>query len=254
LALTAQQYAELVLRPTLQFSESLNYQYFDTSKVIRLIGAMGIKYTPIAPDDIVGQKTVAIKLSTDLDDNPGVKRQQLLQFLSIVQQMPPQVMEFHWKLLDKIYKSFFPSALSLADIYNPPPEDEELLEPEEEFELMRQEVPVKVHVGDDDKSHLMGHEKDYEMVKFAPSLSHKSLKLQQQHILDHYTQMTKKTQAQQAQMMAMQGPQDSQGKGQPSSNQSGQGTMIPGQTAGASPFTQGDVTKPGDLLRNMGGK
>lgn len=247
LQLTAQQYAELILRPTLQFAELLNYQYFDTSKVIRLIGALGIKYKRVAPDDIVGHKSIVIKLGTDLDDNPGVKRQQLLQFLSIVQQMPIQVMQFHWKLLDKIYKSFFPSALSLADVYDPPPQDENLLDPEEEFELMRQGVPVRVNTGDDDQDHIQKHEADFDMTKFAPSMSEQAIKIQQDHILAHYSQMTQKAHAQNMANMQALAPQGGNGGGSP-------GGMNPGQTPNASPFTNRSVTKPSDLLRNMGGK
>lgn len=245
LALTAQQYAEMILRPTLVFAESLNYQFFDTDRVIKVIGESGIKFKPISPDDIVGQKSVVVRLSTDLDDTPGIKRQQLLQFLSIVQQMPPELIAQHWKLLDKIYKSFFPNANSLEDIYPAPQGEEDLLQPDEEFELMRQEVPVSVKQGDDDKSHLAEHEKDLEMTQHA--LTSTSLKLNQNHILQHYDQMIKKEQAkQQAQAAAaMQGPPQGGGG-------SKKGVANPGQMPGATPFTNANATRPSDLMRNMG--
>lgn len=246
LQLTAQQYSELVLKPTLRFSELLNYQYFDREKVIRLVGAIGIKYKVIAPDEIVGKKIATVKLSTDSDASPGVKRQQLLQFVQIVQPMPPDQIAYHWKLLDKVYKEFFPNAQSLADIYPVPPQDEDLLDPEEEFELMRQEVPTPVHQGDNDQEHIQQHEQDYEATKFAPSLSHASLKLQQKHLLDHYAQMTQKEQAQQMAMMQ-------QAMGAPEAPKK-PGAGANGQIRNASPFTQGQATKPSDLLRNLGGQ
>ena len=242
LALTAHQYAELIIRPTLLFAESLNYQFFDTERTIKIIGELGIKFKKISPDEIVGQKTIAIKLATDLDDSPGIKRQQLMQFLTTVQQMPPEVIAFHWKLLDKIYKSFFPNAHSLEEIYPAPPGEEELLQPDEEFELMRQGIPVQVKQGDDDQAHLKEHEADLQATQHA--LTDVSLNLNQKHILDHYASMTKKAQAQQqAEQAAMMQAQTRTGKG----------TANSGQIPNGSPFTQASATKPSDIARNAGG-
>lgn len=243
LALTSQQYSELVLRPTLVFAESLNYQFFDTDRTIQLIGEPGIKFKKISPDDIVGQKTVVIRLSTDLDDNPGIRRQQLLQFLTIVQQMPPPIIEQHWKLLDKIYKSFFPNSQGLVELYPVPPQDEELLEPEEEFELMRNGIAVSVKQGDDDQKHLQEHEKDLQSTQYA--LSDKALNLNQKHIMDHYNALMQKhqaqEQAQQQAVMAMAG-----------GGSKGKGGVNTGQIPNGSPFTSTSATKGSDLSRNMG--
>lgn len=246
LALTAQQYAEMILRPTLTMAESLNYQFFDTDRTIKIIGELGIKFRNISPDDIVGQKSVVIRLSTDLDDSPGIRRQQLLQFLTIVQQMPPQIIAQHWKLLDKIYKSFFPNANSLEDLYPAPPEQEELLQPDEEFELMRQEVPVNVKQGDNDQEHLQTHEQDLQMTQHA--LSNTALRLNQKHILDHYNQMIGKEQAQQQAQLEQQ-----MALSQPPGGPSKKGAANPGQMPGATPFTNPSATKGSDLRRNMGG-
>lgn len=241
LFLVAQQYAELVLKPTLDFSEFLNYQFYDTEKVVKVIGAPGIKFKKIGPDDIVGDKHVIVRLATDIDDNPGIRRQQLMQFLATVQQMPPQLIQFHWYLLDKIYKSFFPNANGLEDLYQPPPQAEQLLEPNEEFELMRNEVPTKVHMGDDDKGHIQTHEQDLEMTKFA--LSPLAFKLNSDHILNHYKQLAQKVQMQAQQ--AMDGAMD---------NAQGSGGGNPGQTPDATKNTQRQITKPGQLERNLGGQ
>lgn len=242
LLLTAQQYAELILKPTLKFSEILNYQYYDTAKVIRIVGEQGVKYVSIEPDDIVGHKDPVISLGTDIDDNPGIRRQQLLQFLTIVQTMPPQVMEYHWHLLDKIYKSFFPMANSLADIYTPPPGEEQLLTPEEEFDLMAGETPVQVKRGDDDQEHLREHEKDMEMTRF--SLSPTSFDLLKKHIMEHHQQMAAKVQEQSQQAEAAMAPQQG---GQP-------GGLNTGQMPGVSAFTNSTPNKASDLARNLGGQ
>lgn len=244
LALTGQQYVELILKPTLYFSESLNYQFFNTDKVIKIVGEQGIKFKNISPDDIVGQKAIIIKMGTDLDDNPGIKRQQLLQFLTIVQQMPPQVLAQHWKLLDKVYKSFFPSGHGLEDLYPAPPGEEELLQPDEEFELMRNEIPVSVKQGDDDDAHLKEHEADYEATKYA--VSDKTLQLEHSHILEHMQAKTNKFKAQQ--QAQAQAAAASQG-----GSKGGQGSVNMGQIPNASPFTQASATKGSDLNRNMGG-
>lgn len=245
LLLTAQQYSELVLKPSLRMAESLNYQFFDVEKTIKVIGEAGVKFQKMSPDDIVGSKTITIRLSTDLDDSPGIRRQQLLQFLTIVQGMPPQVIDYHWRLLDKVYKSFFPSAHSLEDLYQPPPGEEELLTPDEEFEIMRQGIAVKVKQGDNDQEHIQGHEQDLEMTKFA--LTPEVFKLNKDHILAHYEQMTQKAQqaqmAQEQQMMAMMGGGEGQTGKKP--NQ--------GQIPNGSAFTNREATKPSDLIRNNGG-
>ena len=245
LFLTAQLYAELILKPVLNFAESLNYQYYEVAKVIQTIGAEGIGFQKVAPNDIVGHKNVVIRLSSDLDDNPGIKRQQLLQFLTIVQNMPPQVMQFHYKLLDRIYKSFFPNAKSLEDLYPAPPGEEQLLDPEQEFEIMKNGKPTPVHKGDDDQAHLKQHEADYDATKFA--LTEVSNKIQQNHIMDHYNQMSQKAQeqAQAVQQQAL--------AAQEASHKGGKGGAPMGQIPGGTAFTQSAPTTQGDLHRNIGG-
>lgn len=243
LGLTAQQYSELILKPTLTFAESLNYQFFDTERVIKVIGEIGIKFRKISPDDIVGAKAVIVRLSIDTDDSPGIRKQQTLQFLTIVQNMPPEVINFHWKLLDKVYKSLFPSGNGLEDLYPAPPGEEDLLEPEDEFLLMKEGVHVKVKQGDDDQKHIQSHEADLEATQYA--LSPVALKINHQHLLDHYQQMTMKSQqAQMEQMQAMMPPDQGAQTGKSNT----------GQIPNASPFTSNAPTKGSDLTRNLNGR
>lgn len=170
LLLTAELYGELILKPTLTFAEYLNYQFFDHIKTIKLIGAVGVKFRKLSPEELTGFKDVNIKLATDVADNPTAQRQQLLQFLTIVQQMPPQVMQYHWKLLDKLYKSFFPGR-TLEDVYDAPPQDENMLSPEEEVDLVLAEYPVQAKPLPDGnyQQHIAVLEQEFHKYKFGLS-------------------------------------------------------------------------------------
>jgi hypothetical protein len=245
-------FAELIIKPLLVMVEFLNYQFYDNAKIVRVIGVDGIFYKRIAPNDIVGYKDVIIRLASDLDESPNVKRQQLLQFLTIVQGMPPPVISMHWKLLDRIYKAFFPSGHTLEDLYPVPPEHEKLIKPEDENELLFNGHPVKVHQGDDDEAHMRSHEEDYGRYKYAPQFS---AELYQEHMLEHMASAKAKVAAQQAQMeaqmMAEQGGKNPNGS-QPNPASAGQ-PINPGQTPGATAMTPTATPSDATLTRNVGG-
>lgn len=239
LLLTAELYGELVIKPVLIFAEFLNQQFYDHTKVIKIIGAGGIKFRKMAPEEIVGYKDVVIKLATDVDDNPGVKRQQLLQFLTIVQQMPPEMVAYHWKILDKIYKSFFSNGRSLDEIYEAPPQAVELLTPEEEIELIIAEYPAKAQKGQNHMAHVQFLEAEYNNMKFG--LSQVSLQLLQDLILQHYQLMEQELMESQAleQMQA-------------GANGPGSEKMNTGQAKNMSAFTQTKKPSSSSDRQNLG--
>lgn len=254
LKMTAQLYAELILRPMLVMVEFLNYQFYNQEKVIGVVGASGINFKNMHPDNIVGYKNVVIKLSTDLDENPGVKRQQLMQFLTVVQQMPPQLIAYHWKLLNKIYMTFFKNGHSLEDLYPAPEGQEALLDPKDENNVMIMGHHVEVKQGDDDKAHIQEHQKEFDGLKYA--LSEEAFKEFSDHLLEHHKSMAKKIQAQaqklQEENMAAMQAQMAGGK-PPAGNSGGSGQGInPGQVAGASAFTAPQSTNAGDLNQSLG--
>lgn len=244
LLLTCQLYGELVLKPGLTMAEYLNYQFFDHIKTIKVIGANGVKFRKLAPEELAGGKDVTIKISTDVADNPSVQRQQLLQLLTIVQEMPPQALEFHWKLLDKLYKSFFPGR-SLEDIYKAPPQDENLMSPEEEVDLVLAEYPVQAKPLPDGNynQHIAMLEQEFNRYKFAltqtqfqifTNLIHQYEALKQQDLIARAAQM-------QMQMMAM----AAGGK----NNGGGNGQMT-GQMPNGNAFNQ--TGKPENPRQNIG--
>lgn len=201
LFLTAQLYAELVIRPTLIFAEFLNYQYYDHVKVIKIIGPNGVKFKKLSPDEIKdGLKDVSVKISLDATENPSIVRQQLMNFLAIVQPMPPEQMAFHWKLLDKMYGMFF-NGHTLDELYpNPNVDPAKLLGPEDERDMILAEQPVLAQKGQDHKEFIMYHEQEYQSMRLA--LSDLQLGLYQKLILSHYELLNAEMAELQAQFMA----------------------------------------------------
>lgn len=246
LRMTVQLYTQLILKPMFNFIEYLNYQYYDTEKVISVIGANGVSFVKRDPDDIIGYKDVVIKTNSDMEENPGVRRQQAMQFLTIVQQLQPQQINYYWKLLDKLYKMFFPQGHSLADVLPAPDLPEEMMEPDAENDVMLMGHHVKVHSGDDDQKHIEAHQKSFDMFKYV--LSEKAFKEYTQHLLEHHDQLSQKlaAQAQQAKEEAL---AQVTGGGAAPGNQPG---MVPGQMSGMTAFTQPDATTPGDIAGKTG--
>lgn len=238
LAMIAEMYGNIVLKPMFMMIQYLNYQFYVQAKVIKVIGLQGIKFRKLDPDEIVGYKDVVIHLTTDVSDNPAVLRQQLIQFWTILQQMPPELIQFHWNMLDKIYKQFFPTG-SLEDLYEAPQGQEELLTPEEENDLMINGTTVPVKKGDEDQSHLASHLQDFETFKYA--LSEPSFRAFTDHIAKHQAQLDAKLQAEQLQFAQ-----------QLMETQQSGGKLNRGQIKNASPFTNGEATKQGDLLKQTG--
>lgn len=220
LLLTAELYGELVLKPTLVFAEFLNYQFYDHIKVIRIIGSQGVKFRKLSPEELVGYKDVVINISTDLADNPAVRRQQIMNFMTITQQMLPEQIQFHWKMLDKIYGMFF-NGRSLEEVYDAPVGEAELLTPEEELDMVEAEQPVLAKVGQNHKVHIQVLEDYMAKTKFA--LTPLSFNILKQLIVSHYDLMQQELMMAQAQF-AMQAEMANPGN--------------PGQTPNATPFTQ----------------
>lgn len=224
LMLTSELYGELVLKPLLIMVEYLNYQFYDHTKMIRVIGPLGIKFRKLTPRELIGNKDVVLSISSDLGNAPGQKRQQYMQFLTILQQMQPQQIQYHWKLLDRIYKESF-GGRGLDELYDAPPQDVELLEVQDEVDLILADYPLMPQNRPDARQRSMELEKEYHKYKYALApITHEIFK----SVILGYEKMAmaqlQQAQAQmQMQMMAQQ--------------QGGQGSN-PGQIPGATAFTQ----------------
>ena len=216
LLLTAELYGELILKRTLEMVEYLNYQFYDHNKVIKIVGPIGVSFRQLAPQELVGQKDVTINISTDFSESPAVRRQQIMNFFTILQPMPPEVMQFHYKLLDKIYQMFFPGR-KLDELYPAPPNAEEALTPEEEVDLVLAEHKAEAVPGQDHKSCLEYEIAEFDRMKYA--LNPKQFDLFKHLIISHQVALEAELQQQQAQAMmqqqalAQQGPQGTPGGG-----------------------------------------
>lgn len=241
LAQVAEMYSLLVLKQLFLLVEFLNYQFYDRDKAIKILGAQGIKFKIIGPDDIVGFKDVVVHLSTDSSDNPAVARQQLIQFWTTISQLPPEAIVYHWNMLNQLYKQFFPSG-SLEDLYEAPEGKEELLTPEEENDLTLRGTMVHVKKGDNDDEHLKSHEQD--LATFQYALSEDSYKAKTHHIAEHYAQREAKITAQQDMLMQQMMAQQSQ----PTNG----GGLNTGQVRNASASTAANTTKPSDIMKQNG--
>jgi len=242
LMLTAEMYSELILKPTFVFAEHLNYQFYDHVKAIKVVGENGARFKSLAPEDIqsTAHKDVVINLSVDAAENPAVRRQQLMNFLTIVQQLPPQAIEFHWKLLDKAYGMFF-HGRSLSEVYTPPALPEELLTPDQEIDMVMAEQPVLAKNGQDHKTHLMVLEQFMQNTQYA--LSQASFDILKALITSHYELLMQELAQAQA-MQEMQMLQAMQGM---------EGGGPDKRAPNASPFTQSPAPQPQDIVRESTG-
>ena len=153
-------FGECVLRPLARFVKFLDYQFFDIKKLIRVIGQNGIKHQFLSPDQIVGEYDVELELSTDFDKNPNVTKQLLINWLAMIKDFTPEQIKMHWPLLNEISKYFniknfdewYPGAAT-AD-------QEVLLTPQEELQVMLHRQPVCAKPGDDHFAHVQQHMKD----------------------------------------------------------------------------------------------
>jgi len=149
--------AESAIKPIFNLAKFLIYQFYDHRKMIRVVGARGIKTKFLSPDEIAGNYDIFLELSTDFEKNPNVMRQQLLTLFSQLVGLPPQAIQFHWKLISKL--------MSEMGIKNPedyyadlaPVENAKLLTPEEEHQILLAFQPVHANKGDDDLIHLRDH-------------------------------------------------------------------------------------------------
>lgn len=242
----AQMYSELVLKPTLVFAEYLNYQYYDHIKVIRIIGPVGAKWKKLAPEELAGgHKDVSIKIALDITENPAVLRQQMMNFQTIVQQLPPELLEFHWKALDKIYGMFF-AGHTLDELYpNPHVEPENLLSPDEERDTILAEQGVTAKKGQDHKSYLQYHEREFEQMKWG--LSEMQFELYKKLIYSHNTMLQQELMEQEVQFLQQQAMMMGMGE---EGGQGGAGNR--GQTQNASPFTQTKSPTSSNIRQGIG--
>lgn len=247
--MVAQLFSELILKPTLLMAEYNNYQFYDHEKVISVIGPVGVKFVKITPNDIAGAKNISIKLAVDATESPSVMRQQLMNFLTIVQQLPPQVLQFHWNLLEKIYENFF-SGHKLNELYpsldqNP----DDLLSPEDERDCVIARKPVLAKQGQDHKGAMDYLTKEFHSMRW--SLDNIQFQLFEKLIASHHNMLMAEIAQQKAQyaaqMMAMANG-GAAGNG-PQPVQPGMGTA-PGTT----PYTQpGGAPSGASIRRTIGG-
>jgi hypothetical protein len=247
--MVGQLFAELILKPALLMAEYLNYQFYDHEKVISVIGPVGVKFIKIGPNDIAGSKNISIKLAVDATESPSVMRQQLMNFLTIVQQMPPQVLQFHWNLLEKIYENFF-NGHKLNELYpsldnNP----EDLLSPEEERDCVIAHKPVSAKQGQDHKQAMDYLTKEFQSMRWA--LDDVQFQLFTKLIASHHNMLMAELAAQQAQHAAQMAHIAAGGEAGDGPQPAGPGM---GTMPGTTPFTQpGQAPTSASLRRTIGG-
>ncbi len=246
--LAAQLYGELVLKPTFVMAEYNNYQYYDHVKVINVVGPVGVKYRSLSPDEIAGgHKNVIIRVSLDSTENPAIQRQQLMTMFSQLQQMPPQAIAFHYRLLDKIYGMFF-EGHSLSEIYpNPNPDPKNLLTPEDERDCCLAEEAVSAQPGQDHKKYIEYLTKEFDQMKHA--LNPIQFELMTKLIMSHHDALMQQVQAAHAQLLEDQ-RQANLGN-QPAQNS---GNIVNrGSTPNSTPFNATGAPSVGGLRQGLGG-
>lgn len=243
--MTAQLYCQLVLKPTLVFSEFLNYQFYDHVKVINVIGKIGVKFRQLSPDEIAGgHKNAIIKISLDATENPSIIRQQFMNFFQILQQMPPQLIAFHWKSLDKAYGMFF-AGHSLDELYpNPQGVDpDELLTPEDERDMVLAMQPVVAVQGQDHQKYLAYHEKEFAQMRYG--LKDMQFEIYKKLIMSHYEMMQQELEIQHQQAMAAMDQEQKDNE---------QGGSSRGKSANSSPNTATEgIPTVGNIRQGLGG-
>jgi hypothetical protein len=240
LMLTSQLYGELVLKPLLIMAEYLNYQFYDHTKTIRIVGPTGINFRKLTPEMLIGNKDVILDIPTDLGASPAAKRQQYMQFLTILQTMQPQQIEYHWKLLDRIYKESF-GGRGLAELYDAPPEDVDILDTQDEVDLILADYPLLPQKRTDAKQHALELEQEYHKYKWV--LSPQQHEIFKALVLGYEKMAMDQLQAQQAQLQMVMAAQNG--------GQAGPGTMA-AQTPGTSASTQPAGPIPPSPAQNQG--
>lgn len=248
LLLTAGLYGELVLKQTLIFAEYNNYQFYDHVKVLRIVGPVGIKFRKMDPTEIGGgHKDVIIKLSLDATENPSIMRQQLMNFFTIIQGIPPQMLPMYWKILDKLYGQFF-YGHSLDEILpNPQGKDPKtVLTPEEERDMAIAEQPVLASEGQDHEQYLKYHIAEFKQL--AHALSAMSYEIYKKLIMSHQEMLQHEIQIAHAQLIMQQQAMAQQEQGGKSGNM-----INRGQTQNTSPHNQTAAPSVDSLRQGIGG-
>lgn len=251
LKLAAQLYSELVLRPLFLMTEYLNYQFYDHVKVIAIVGPVGVKYRQLSPEEIQGgNKNVIVRLSNDMTENVAVQRQQLMTMFTAVQEMQPQQLAFHWKMLDKIYEMFF-EGHSLSEIYpNPTPDPADLLSPQDERDCCIAEQPVAAQPGQDHKKYIDYLTKELNQMKMA--LNPIQFELFTKLIMSHHDMLMQEVQAQHMQLLEAQRQANLQQAG--SGNQPNPGNIVnKGSTTNTTPYNATQAPSGASIRRSIGG-
>lgn len=249
LILTAQLYAELVLKPTLIFAEYLNYQFYDHVKAIRIVGPTGVKFRKLKPEELEGgHKDVIIKISLDATENPSVMRQQLMGFFTAVQQMPPQLIQFHFKLLNKIYGMFF-NGHELTELYPDlvPENPEDMLSPEDERDMALAEQPVQAKKGMNHDQYLSYLIPEFRSMKY--SLTPKSFEIFTKLIQSHQMLMEQELQEKHTEMMMQDAIAEQQMNNEEGGGKAGASR---GSTPNTTPHNQTAAPSAGSLGRQVG--
>lgn len=245
LIMTGEMFTELVIKPMFVMVEYLNYQHYDHVKVIKIVGPKGVKYRKLEPHEIQGQKDIVIKLAIDASENPAVIRQQLMNFAGMILQLPPQALEFHWKLFDKIYANFF-NGNSLSELYpGGPIADEDLLTPEQERDMVLAEQPVVAQRGQDHKLHIQYLESEFQQMQLA--VTPIQFELFRKLIMSHYEMLMQEMAERQQQFMMQQAMAQGPDKG----NATGHGGDR--RNANTSQHTQTSAPSTASLGREQGG-
>ena len=174
---------KVVLHPVFNMAAHMNNQYYDHQKLIRIIGENGIKQRFMKPEDIWGSVDAIVELSTDFDNNPNVTNQQLLSLFTTLVKMPPDLINLHWNMLNRVAKSL--GQKNFEQDYPAPitADSSILLTPEEELTVMLENQPASVKPGDNHMEHLQKHGEDHE--RMAMGMTPIQADLLAAHIRDH---------------------------------------------------------------------
>lgn len=250
LILTAQLYAELVLKPTFTMAEYLNYQFYDHIKVIRIVGPTGVKFRKLKPEEIEGgHKDVIIKIALDATENPAIQRQQLMAFFTGIQQLPPEILKFHFKLLDKIYGMFF-NGHTLDELYPGmiPENPEDMATPQDERDLVLAEQAVVAKPGMAHQEYLAYLEPEFDQMKYA--LTPLQFELFTKLIQSHYMLMQQELEEQHMAMLMQDQIMREEG---PGAGGGGKGGVNKGTTKNSTSHNQTSAPSTGSLGRELGG-
>ena len=216
-----------VLTPVFTLVKHLIYQYFDHAKMVKIMVEIGHKTKMVGPRDIVGNYDIELDLITDFEKNPAVVKQQVLTAMGQIIQLPPQVISFHWKLLNEVFKQL--GIKNFSEMYPPPEPDilQTFLTPKEELQVFLEGQPVLVKDGEDHLDHLQRHIEDRKRIaSIAPQFI---LDLMDSHIAIHMQKLEQMKQMAMANQLAKM-------------QQVPQGGPISGQAPNSSPSTMQQPT------------